>query len=339
MKCLCHSAHLCASHACKKLPRAIEDFIRDIYSHFAHSAKRLSEYKKFQHFAETEPHKILKPAQTRWLSLEQCIQRVLEQWSALELYFEQAAEQERLVSAQNILRALKNPIFKLYYLFLAFVLPKFTHFNKLFQSETPNIHFITNYLASTYRAFLSCYLSPTYIHSTTLDNLDPACLSNFVPLTSMNMDEHVANFLTQPHIPGMRGEITGFLEHVQLFYVETAIQIKQRFPINDEILNSCMFHNPETINSTSATEIIKLASNFPNIIAPSELRSLDDEWRELQFMNPNDMPTYTERRKDIVSFWGSLGKMTNTSGQSRFPITSKLTKSLLSFPHSNADVE
>lgn len=34
MKCICHSAHLCASHACEKLPRAIENMVRDIYSFF-----------------------------------------------------------------------------------------------------------------------------------------------------------------------------------------------------------------------------------------------------------------------------------------------------------------
>ena len=34
MKSLCHSAHLCASHSCEKLSRAIEDLVRDIYSHF-----------------------------------------------------------------------------------------------------------------------------------------------------------------------------------------------------------------------------------------------------------------------------------------------------------------
>ena len=31
MKCLCHSAHLCASHVCEKLPRAFENLIHDIY--------------------------------------------------------------------------------------------------------------------------------------------------------------------------------------------------------------------------------------------------------------------------------------------------------------------
>ena len=87
---------------------------------FSHSAKR-SEYEKFQHFAQTEPRKLLKPAQTRWLSLEQCIQRIIEQWPALELYFEKSAESDRLVSSQNIFTALKNPIFKLYFYFLSFV--------------------------------------------------------------------------------------------------------------------------------------------------------------------------------------------------------------------------
>ena len=38
MKCLCHSAHLCASHACEKLPRTVEDMVRDTYSYFSHSA-------------------------------------------------------------------------------------------------------------------------------------------------------------------------------------------------------------------------------------------------------------------------------------------------------------
>uniref|UniRef100_A0A1X7VJS6 Uncharacterized protein n=1 Tax=Amphimedon queenslandica TaxID=400682 RepID=A0A1X7VJS6_AMPQE len=94
-------------------------------------SKRLA-LKQSQHFTSTEPHKILKPAQTRCLSLHQCVVRVLEQWSALGAYFKQAAQKERLIATQNVLSALKNPIFKLYYQFLSFVLPKFTTFNKLF---------------------------------------------------------------------------------------------------------------------------------------------------------------------------------------------------------------
>ena len=80
----------------------------------------------------------------------------------------------------------------------------------------------------------------------------------------------------------MKSEIKGFLEHVQLFYIRAALQIKQRFPINDEILKSLIVLNPDTINSTPATEA---ATKFPNIIPTAELR--------LQFMDPNDLPQFT----------------------------------------------
>ena len=178
---------------------------------------------------------------------------------------------------------------------------------------------------------MSCYLSATYIRSATLD---------FLALTSMNMGEHVSSFLTQSNIAEIRLEVKGFLEHVQLFFIEAASQIKKRFPIDDEILKSLAFLNPETINSTATTEVIRVASKFPNIITGTELNKLDDEWRELQFMDPSDLPEFSSsRRKDAVTFWGNLGKMTDTSGESRFPTISKLSKSLLSLPHSNADVE
>ena len=53
----------------------------------------------------------------------------------------------------------------------------------------------------------------------------------------------------------------------------------------------------------------------------------------------SNLPEFSSRRKDVVTFWGNLGKMTDTSGESRFPTISKLSKTLLSLPHSNADVE
>lgn len=67
--CTCHSLHLCASYATKKLPSCIEHFVRDIYSYFANSSKRLKELEECQVFAEERPTKLLYPGQTRWLSL------------------------------------------------------------------------------------------------------------------------------------------------------------------------------------------------------------------------------------------------------------------------------
>ncbi|XP_045137450.1 uncharacterized protein LOC123519882 [Portunus trituberculatus] len=95
MKCICHSFHLCASYACKKLPRSVEDLARDIHNYFL-SPKQSMAFKEFQEFADVKPHKILHPSQTRWLSLHSVVKRLLEQLPALKLFFAQALMEGRL---------------------------------------------------------------------------------------------------------------------------------------------------------------------------------------------------------------------------------------------------
>lgn len=79
MKCICHSFHLCAFYACKTLPRSVENFERDVYNYIQSSPKHLSDYKEFQSFLDIKPHKILQPAQKRWLSILPVVIRLLKQ--------------------------------------------------------------------------------------------------------------------------------------------------------------------------------------------------------------------------------------------------------------------
>ena len=88
-----------------------------------------------------------------------CVSRILEQWDALELLFADAAEKEGLVAAENVVSTLKNPIVKLYFQFLDCVLAMFTKFNRLFQSEYPNLHRLTRELVTLYKSLLSCYMT------------------------------------------------------------------------------------------------------------------------------------------------------------------------------------
>nr|XP_015839954.1 PREDICTED: uncharacterized protein LOC107398907 isoform X1 [Tribolium castaneum] len=62
--CASHTLHLIASHAAKKLPSVVEQFVRDVYNHFSNSTKRTSQLKEFQMFVEEKLRKMLKPCQT-----------------------------------------------------------------------------------------------------------------------------------------------------------------------------------------------------------------------------------------------------------------------------------
>jgi hypothetical protein len=139
-KCICHSFHLCASAACAKLPRGVEDCVRDIYNYIAGSPKRIETLKEFQLFTHTKIHKILHPAQTRWLSLESVVSRILEQYEALRLFFIDAVSNDRLISAENILEKLNDPLTYFFLLFLEHALSLFNNFNKEMQATEPKLY-------------------------------------------------------------------------------------------------------------------------------------------------------------------------------------------------------
>lgn len=80
----------------------VEHFVRSIYNYFAHSAKRHSEFVEFQQFTNVEPHRLLRPCQTRWRSLNAVVARVVKQWAALELYFQRESLEEYVYGADII---------------------------------------------------------------------------------------------------------------------------------------------------------------------------------------------------------------------------------------------
>ena len=266
MHCICHSAHLCASHACEKLPRTAEELLRDIYNYFCHSSKRQVEFRAVQCFVGVEPHKLLRPCQTRWLSLHACVSRVIEQWDALVQFFEVAVDQDNLLVSQKILSHLKNPIWKLYFYFLDFVLPKFTELNLMFQSAKTSIHCLHNGLQAIYKEFLSCYMRDAYWRHTPLKNVDPTSSVNFLPLKSMYMGARVTLCLSEREYMERGPDVQHFLKRAQEFFIEAAQQIQKRFPIGDLIVEMLQVLDPDVSHSTFPS-LVPLATRFPNLIS------------------------------------------------------------------------
>ncbi|CAN7951098.1 unnamed protein product [Ixodes pacificus] len=84
IRCICHSAHLAASAATACLPRTLEEMLYNIVNYVSGSAKRSAILQKIQELFQMEKHKLLKPSNTRWLALINCVNRLLEQWVAVE---------------------------------------------------------------------------------------------------------------------------------------------------------------------------------------------------------------------------------------------------------------
>lgn len=168
-----------------------------MYNYLKSSSKRQSNFTIFQKYLELKPHKILHPSQTRWLSLIAVVERLLEQWDALKLYFNDTYLSEKLIATEHIFHALNDPFIKLYYIFLEWSLPKFTRLvarclfyliinNRLFKFNNCNIFFRFNQYFQTQQVVITelhekvvgmykeilCFLERNYVMQRDIDKIN-----------------------------------------------------------------------------------------------------------------------------------------------------------------------
>lgn len=340
-KCICHSLHLCASEAAKQLPRRCEDLARDVFSYFKNSAKRKAIFLTFQEFANVKPHKLLAPSQTRWLSLHAVVNRLLEQWHALQLFFAEQAFTERLASADRVVSYLNDPQVKLFYLFLDWVLPKFNKLNAYFQSEKCIISTVHTKMSDTYLELLRAFLNEVYI-TANLNDIDPykesAQLSNnnlylgFEVIGKLadirkTMENNVANELEND-----------FKNRCRQFLQVSCQQIRKRFDFGDTIMSKLSLVNPETALSknNNCSSLAHLCALLPKCAEGLNKQSIDDEWRQLRFYDFSEKILH-EKSTDI--FWSNVKNIRNDEDIPLFYNISTFFLNILSLPHSNADCE
>lgn len=110
VRCVCHSIQLAVSHASvDTVPRQVEFLIRETHNWFKISSKRQSEYRTLYESLNCgeKPLKILKTCDTRWLSIEPAITRILSQWRELTLHFEKSRLSDNCYKAEMLYQMFK----------------------------------------------------------------------------------------------------------------------------------------------------------------------------------------------------------------------------------------
>ncbi|KAG5864959.1 hypothetical protein JTB14_027567 [Gonioctena quinquepunctata] len=124
-------------NACTKLSNSLEDLCRNVYNHFGRNPKNSAAFKEFQTFHEVKPHKILRASQTRWLSLQACVRRILEQWDPLMSYWRILSFDDPTHANRHTLQTLENPLIKCPMHFVDYTFGLFNDFNCMFQADHP----------------------------------------------------------------------------------------------------------------------------------------------------------------------------------------------------------
>ena len=203
VKCACHNSHLCSSKAFSMLPSIIEEFIQKLPTFFTSSYKNKHDLVQFQEFCKVENHSILKPGLTRWLTLQPCVVRILEQHNLLVLFFTSLVNEKPNESNGKMLNLLKDPFIKCYLRFLVTTLDKFNKFNGIFQSNKPLLHELKDYVHNLIVDLSRSYMDGNYVNSLRSSpmKIDPNNIAAFLPLrdiyigkTNISEDPYLFNF-------------------------------------------------------------------------------------------------------------------------------------------------
>lgn len=102
-------------------------------------------------------------------------------------------------------------------------------------------------------------------------------------------------------------EINEFVDNCIAFYIELCLQITKRFDFNDICLKEFYCLEPLQIINKKVTSLSGLIDKFPNLINESEIQNLNDEFRELRYI---DFKNYFSVVENIncEEFWGTISK-------------------------------
>ncbi len=232
VKCSCHLIHLASSQAAFKLSKGL---CRDVFTHFSLSSKRQYTYREFQQFFSVDPLQLLSPGQTRWLSLEACVNRILEQYVALQHYFLLVVNEDPTHATD--VKLLHNKYTLAYLEFLSFQLQQFNDFNHLFQGERPLLQSLKDEVEGLIKSISVDFMDVRHVKATNPKDIDPKNVSFHVPLHEVYLGLPATTTINEIKQATSKDDVDmhNFLENCRNFLIESIEQIQRRFDLGAEI--------------------------------------------------------------------------------------------------------
>ncbi|XP_066585576.1 protein FAM200A-like [Prorops nasuta] len=291
MPCICHSSALAASHACKTIPLPLDNFIKKLIA------------------LENDSKKLLKYAETRWLSRHNCIKRILELCSTLHQFLlEQMAE--NVNQAEELLVIMQNSETKAYLLFLEPVLERFNSFNASFQAKETKIQLLHESSINFLMFFANKFLKPAILQKEiflpNLHNIDFSKKSNQLDLTEIDVGSECAHFLEDEI---MDSKLT--VEHAEA--------------------NIALFHDDREKSGVTLLHICRQLGTFDE-------RSIAKEWIYLYRKESSEVRSYWSKLP-FDEMWIAICSVKDNNDELKYPQLRSLLCLVRSLPHSNAEAE
>ena len=338
--CPCHLLHIAAKRGANSLRCATEMTLIDIFHYLENSSKRMKELQGFQRESGVALRKIIKHGPTRWLSLHNCVTRLLEQWEPLTAFFtsEKSSTGTATARLNRICGFFDDPASQLYTLFLRYVLPKFINANLLLQKEEPVIHLMRCRLHEVATDLLVAFVKPSAI--TKCENiytLEHQRRSKQKDREDLQIGEDARSYLEKMRGNGLSNTaITHFYEDVRAFYSSSVAYVFSKMPLQRDALEHAEVLDISLRGKKFFASIRFWTSTFKCLRPTGGLDELETEFCNYQ-VDPEIAEFDREERVDVL--WGKIASLKSDTGELKYPLLSSIMKSLCALPHSNADSE
>ena len=153
-----------------------------------------------------------------------------------------------------ILNNLQNPVYKLYFHFLSYVLSLINTLNIELQSESCKVDVLLTNLASLFKTILRNFIKREYLNSVDIQYVNVSNPHNFLAIENMYCGAKVDLLISSTTIDNC--ELVKFRTNVLSFYIELSKQIQKRFNFKDEVLTFCSNFAPKVALSGEINSIV-----------------------------------------------------------------------------------
>lgn len=327
IRCVCHSLQLAVSHASQQtIPRHIEFLIRETYKWFSTSSKRQLEYKEIYSLINCgeEPLKILKLCDTRWLSIEPAVVRILSQWEALKLHF--SVTKDKCYTADVLSAMYSDEANRLHLIYLKSILNDVQIAIKIFEGENIDPVKLITALMTLLRTICNRILIPNAA-TTEKDYLTLKIENHLNPVPHLG-------YLFESHIEKAKltnDKVAPVKKRCIDFTIKLANEIQNRLPSNYMALEKMTQLSVEnTLKQIKDNSIADLAAELG--FNDDKIDKVLRQWHNINFVD-------WKSPKDTVNFWVLVRNYKNAAGINTYEDLVDLAITVLSLPHSNAEVE
>ncbi|XP_052212161.1 uncharacterized protein LOC127831212 [Dreissena polymorpha] len=252
----CHIMSTCTQYGVKKLGVPVDELLHDVFTHFQHSSKRRQALQEFREFTYTGTYKLVRFCSTRWLSLQTCVDRFLQQWPAIEAYFASHEDVEK--KGNRVARAsenLRDPVVALVIRFLSFILQPLNTLNTDFQHASAVVGYLHSEINRLIRSKMAKFVKMSVISAAAdVTKVDLETRDN-----QQDDDTIAIGHATRTYLDEAPPEVqASFFRKVRAFYVELTTKMLTKFPVNDEVLKALRFLRPENRQNTSTESVLEV---------------------------------------------------------------------------------